>query len=68
MENYVNNLAVHHLLSHGIKEIDVEDPLSIIFLPQIMISKKQSIDHLSLGVTSKKQRADCIVKGKRNHE
>lgn len=40
MENYVNNLAVHYLLSRGIKEINVEDPLSIIHLPQIMISLK----------------------------
>lgn len=39
MENYVNNLAVHYLLSRGIKEINVEDPLDIT-IPKILISIK----------------------------
>ena len=39
MENYVNNMAIRHLQSHGITEIAVEDPLDI-SIPKILISIK----------------------------
>lgn len=39
MENFIYNMALHHLQSHSITEIAVEDPLDIV-IPKILISIK----------------------------